>query len=268
MLEKGLKLGLKTNINEVDVRDRLNQNPDIIELYTREVDLFGENYKHLEETIKVIKDSDVSVYLHLPVSIHGININIKETNSIVEDFFKLSTRILMKLCEKYNIKVVIPFNYTPLNGEEITNSKKEEFVEMILHLNNELGPGRILWENTSFGMGSYTGDLELAKLLSDTKLNLCMDIRHLYNSLNGNTEKLVETLSLLKENIAYYHVADSTGKANEGLKIGEGTIDFSRIYKEIIEKDYIYETSLFNHRFCREMMVSHATFKELIESKE
>jgi len=266
---KKLKLGLKGDVSNTQVSNRLQQEMDIYEIHLHEDDLFGAKYKYLDNLITGIQSTGVKVYLHQPMMIHGQMLHVNAVDSKIADYLTLSTRILVELCEKHDIYTVVHMNYTsPENNpfREVQHPRREALIETIQNMiafDEHIGKGRILWENGIMGVGGYMPDLELARLLSKTSLKLCFDVSHACISLNGDNDKLVETIEVLKENIEYFHVVDSMGKKHDSLIIGQGIIDFERIQDYILEKDYIYETGLADFNDCNEMMESHRVFREM-----
>lgn len=277
IINKKLKLGLKGDVSKEQVENRLEQKGiNIYEIHLKEDDLFGQKYKELDQLIADIKAKGIKVYLHHPMTIQDHTLHVNDLNSIRSDYFYLTTRMLVELCEKHDIYVVVHINYGS-DGENIGKYNELEepeyadknsliqTVSNMLTVDETIGKGRILWENGIVGVGAYREDLVLAHLIAGTDLKLCFDISHAFITLHGNNHKLQEAIWLLNDNIAYYHVVDSIGKIHDSLVIGEGLTDFPGIIKYITEKDYIYEIVLNDLTDCTEMMKSHQVFQSIYQ---
>nr|WP_198044841.1 sugar phosphate isomerase/epimerase [Lysinibacillus timonensis] len=269
---KALKLGLKGSTAPRQIENRLAQKGiDIYEFHLVEDDLFGKRLKELEFAIMKLKENGVKVYLHHPMRFQGIWLHINDETSITSDFYKLSTRILVDLCERYDCYVVVHWNYGILKNESVVEheiSDKKSLLHTInrtIQFNEKYGKGRILWENGTKGIGAYRKDFILANLIVGTPLKLCFDISHAFISLNGDNNLLYKTIRMLQNNIHYYHVVDSKGKFHDSLVVGNGLIDFPRILPFILEQNYIYEIELANYLDCKEMLESHRVMKEIAE---
>lgn len=263
------KLGLKGSTVESHCLERLNREGiEIYEFHLFDEDLIGKGLINLRKQIEMFQSKGVRVKLHHPMFIGKEFLELDEEDSKASDFFNLSTRILVDLCEEYDIYTVIHLTYETQGREGKTY--KNELIRLInkaIEINDKLGKGRLMWENAIDGTGFYGIDFELANLIKGTDLPLCMDISHLAIGLEAEGEELNDyiekTLEILKDNIVYYHVVDTSGIIHDGLVLGDGVIDFKRIKKYIIEKDYIYEVSLKDFSNCDEMVRSHEYFIEL-----
>ena len=58
---------------------------------------------------------------------------------------------------------------------------------------------------------------------------LCFDTSHSYLAANHLSRTLTEYCNLLGPHIAYLHIVDAAGVGEEGLQIGDGTIDFKQL---------------------------------------
>ncbi|KGR76399.1 sugar phosphate isomerase/epimerase family protein [Ureibacillus manganicus] len=272
---KSFKLGLKGSSDPKQIENRLSQEGiEIYEFHLVEDDLFGARLKHLESSIAKLKEHGVRVYLHHPMAIQGKWLHINDENSIAADFFKLSTRILVDICERFDCYVVVHWNYGMLQNNQLVVEQevpdKKSLIQTIartIAYDERYGKGRILWENGIRGVGAFRNDFALANLIVDTPLKLCFDVSHGFISMNGDNESLFKTIELLQNQICYYHVVDSMGKTHDSLMIGQGEIDFRRILPFILEKDYIYEIMLGDNEDCWEMVESHRVFRGLLCDK-
>lgn len=262
------KLGLKCSIKSSQFQNRMEQeNVSVIELYLNEGDLFGENYELLKNRIRLIKEKGIEVVLHHPWRIHNVFLNVSYRNSKEEDYFLLTTRILVELCEDFDAHAVVHMSYGDESLKLEPNPSKDVIIKTVarmLEVDETIGKGRIYWENGTHGNGAYFDNEYLVDAIVGTSLKLCFDISHAFISLKGDNQHLIETIARLEPNIAYYHVVDSMGKVHDSLIIGDGRIDFGGIlYQMIVEKPYIYEVGLSDMNDCEEMIKSHQYMLEI-----
>lgn len=70
---------------------------------------------------------------------------------------------------------------------------------------------------------------EIKTFLEETGYSMCFDTSHAALSCNAFEEDLLDMIITLKPYIHHLHVADGSGTGEEGLQIGQGTVDFERI---------------------------------------
>ncbi len=80
------------------------------------------------------------------------------------------------------------------------------------------------WVTNIFLLGE-----EIKAFLDRTGYNMCFDTSHAALACNAAGVELVDMVTLLKPYIRHLHVADGSGTGEEGLQIGQGTIDFGQI---------------------------------------
>jgi N-acetylneuraminate synthase len=79
----------------------------------------------------------------------------------------------------------------------------------------------------------FTSFSSIQRVLQSTGLKLCLDTSHTYlacNLLGDDFYKGVDDL-LDKDLIGHLHVSDADSTHKEGIMIGEGSIDFTRLFK-------------------------------------
>lgn len=284
-----LKLGLKCAIDDAGFDDRMKENPDVLEFFLREEDLFGTHYDVLVRRIKEAQAKGIRIVLHQPMRIKGRWMSINKKNCIEEDYLRVTTALMMGLCKKYGLKCVVHFNYGELPSKQAeeaifaTESHYKKTIENACNFMETFDPEgtHIVLENGILGAGCYRKDMVFANLLKETNLPLCMDVSHLAISLNEfedtphhvYTEEEIhelnnyvgKTIALLKENIQYYHVVDTkaANRGHDSLSLGDGVIAWEKIKPYILEKDYIYEIGLKDLNRCDEMIASHEFFKKI-----
>ncbi len=82
--------------------------------------------------------------------------------------------------------------------------------------------------------GEWAGNIwmlgdEIRDFLDRTGYNMCFDTSHAALACNAYGEDLEEMITKLKPYIRHLHDADGAGVGDEGLQIGEGSIDFNKI---------------------------------------
>ncbi len=83
---------------------------------------------------------------------------------------------------------------------------------------------------------------ELNELVDGTDLSICFDVGH----ANTNNQ-IEEMISIFKDRIANVHVHDNSGKSDEHLTIGDGTVDFPATMKSLegYRGKYVIESKSF-----------------------
>lgn len=80
------------------------------------------------------------------------------------------------------------------------------------------------WVTNIFMLGD-----EIKAFLEETGYNMCFDTSHAALSCNAFNTDLLEMITLLAPHVRHLHVADGSGTGEEGLQIGQGTVDFENI---------------------------------------
>jgi len=77
----------------------------------------------------------------------------------------------------------------------------------------------------------FTSAANIQKILSrsDYDIELCLDISHSYMWCNSSGENLREFIAEIAQKVSHVHISDAAGESEEGLQIGEGTLDFSEV---------------------------------------
>ncbi len=79
------------------------------------------------------------------------------------------------------------------------------------------------WVTNVFMLGE-----EIRDFLKETGYNMCFDTSHAALSCNAFDRDLEEMITMLAPYVRHLHVADGSGTGEEGLQIGQGTIDFEK----------------------------------------
>ncbi|MBI1833230.1 MAG: N-acetylneuraminate synthase family protein, partial [Candidatus Andersenbacteria bacterium] len=70
---------------------------------------------------------------------------------------------------------------------------------------------------------------EIERFLKDTGYSMCFDTSHAALACEAYNEDLPQMITTLQPYIRHLHVADGSGTGDEGLQVGEGTIDFTKV---------------------------------------
>lgn len=89
------------------------------------------------------------------------------------------------------------------------------------------------WVTNVFMLGE-----EIKKFLEATGYNMCFDTSHAALSCNAYGEDLEEMVKMLAPFVRHLHVADGSGTGEEGLQVGQGTIDFAKILAPFAGYEY------------------------------
>ena len=252
-------LGLKCSTSYSQFYDRLSRNPDVIEFFLIEEDLFGNNRIELENKIKIAQNKGIRVYLHHPMGFQNTWLNIIDDNPKHSSFYDVSTLILIDICESYDIYCVIHPHYGVVDGYEKIdfripdNIKKAK--ERISHFQN-LSKNRILWENSVVGFFSFENPDFISDFIFELNLPICFDISHAFISFQGDNQKLKLAIDTLQSHTRYYHVVDSMGLEHDSLQLGKGKTDWSQLTPYLKDLPYIFEIDIKDLNNCNEMINS------------
>jgi N-acetylneuraminate synthase len=78
--------------------------------------------------------------------------------------------------------------------------------------------------------GEWAGNIfltgeEIKQFLEKTGFNMCFDVSHAALACVAADKDLMEMIKLLKPYIRHLHLADAAGIGDEGLQVGEGSVD-------------------------------------------
>jgi N-acetylneuraminate synthase len=81
----------------------------------------------------------------------------------------------------------------------------------------------------------FTSADNIMKILAITKedIELCLDISHSYMWCNYSKDDLSEFIVKISSKVSHIHISDAMGESEEGLQIGEGSLNFEEILKSM-----------------------------------
>jgi N-acetylneuraminate synthase len=118
--------------------------------------------------------------------------------------------------------------------------------ELLVRSVNQLPPAKLLlenmphyyWYNNQIWVSCMFKEAEeIISILDETKLGLCLDISHAKMHCNHTGEDFYEYVKTLAPCTQHIHVADALGESGEGLQIGDGEIDFQRVFNILGDRD-------------------------------
>lgn len=255
---------LKSDLNPQHLEDRLQYHPEVLELHLSEQDMSDPD--GIERTVQELKKSVPRVYLHHPSTLHGKYLDIISDSPEIVDFYNESTRTLIEICRRVGSRTVIHANYAGTPSSEWRNTDKVQKVRQRISFFQDLGSEFLLWENSIEGIFSAQNPHWITHLVQPLQLNLCVDVSHVFISVDGNHEQTSRVLAVTKPYAQYYHVVDSMGDRHDGLPLGEGQIDWPVVKDFLVDEDFVFEIDLRDSQYadCTPMMNSAAYFCSLL----
>lgn len=118
--------------------------------------------------------------------------------------------------------------------------------DALLHSLSRLPPERLLLENMPhyywYNNQTWVSCIfkeaeEIIHILKETGLGLCLDLSHAMMHCEHTGEDFYEYVRALAPFTQHIHVADALGATGEGLQIGEGRINFKKVFDILAEQD-------------------------------
>ena len=83
----------------------------------------------------------------------------------------------------------------------------------------------------------FTSSKNINKILARTQreIELCLDISHSYMWCNYSGENLSKSISEIATKVSHIHISDAAGNSDEGMQIGEGTLNFEEIRQAMLD---------------------------------
>lgn len=76
---------------------------------------------------------------------------------------------------------------------------------------------------------------EIVSFCQDTGVSICLDVSHSMMACNYNNESIYEFIEHVAPFTSHFHIVDAKGVDGEGIQIGHGDVDFSRV-GELIDR--------------------------------
>lgn len=252
---------LKTALNIQDIEDRVQYNPEIIELHLAEHDLYEPEI--IIQRIRLLKSKGIRVYLHQPMTYKGQCLDIISSNQDMRNHYAWSCRVLASICNQEDTKCVIHCHYTSSENTDYQNPVKRKEtrkqIEQMLSICNT----SFLWEDSVKGIFSAENPFLFSEIVEPLNLPLTIDTSHSFIALQGDNKSLEEHLEKFHVFAAYFHLVDSMGIIHDALPLGTGRIDWRMVKPYVKDKDFIFEIDLSSSNFtdCTPMVVSADYFR-------
>jgi sugar phosphate isomerase/epimerase len=260
---------VKSNIKENCIRDRLQYNPEIVELHLVLEDI--EPGSALLPTIRLLKDHGCTVYLHQPPKVNGVFWDLLSSDSSFREAYKQTARRLAEVCREADVRSVIHAHYKappqdPMHEVTQANTRRmRDLIEEVV----EFAGDRFLWEDTTAGLFSYANPMLLDEVVKPLGMPLNVDVSHAFIALGGDNAKLRTVLEQTAPFAQYYHLVDSMGERHDSLPLGDGKIDWTMVAPFVKDKDFIFEINLpGDHSDCTLMIQSAAYFRKVLATEE
>lgn len=252
---------LKSSMDRPSLDNRLQYNPEIIELYLHADDMKREEL--IRKRIRELKERGIRVYLHHPSRYNNQFLDIMSSDPDMHRFYHDSTRQLVQICKEEGAKCVIHANYVGSANQEIS---RERTIEMREQISDILRYGReeLLWEDSTAGIFCYANPYLIDEIIIPLNLPINVDVSHTFISFQGDNERLRQVLEQTAPYAVYYHLVDSMGQFHDSLPLGKGMIDWKMVKPLVEGKDYIFEINLDGgHIDCTPMVESAHYFDSL-----
>lgn len=222
-----------------DYETFLPYNPSLFEFHLSD--------KDLEETLPK-GNWDKALIVHAPEYMHRTYLdpasNDPEVLRISRETLQRALELTKKLRQSFSgpAKLVIHPGGITLEPDQEPQKLMANFAETVRQLIANADGVEILPENLPprpwvFG-GEWAGNIflqagEIKQFLDEHKLKMCFDTSHMQLSCQAAGSSLLAQVQQLKPYISHLHVADGAGVGEEGLQVGEGTIDWQEIMDEL-----------------------------------
>ncbi len=225
-----------------DYKDYLQYEPDLFEFHLSDKDLD-------EEVPKGNYNQEVVV--HAPEYMKRVYLNPAATDpeerKVAVETLQRTIDVARRLGESFKGKPKIVVHPGGITMQPVENPEKllEIFTDTLSKLNVdgvEILPENLPPRPWVFG-GEWTSNIfllgeEIKEWLEEFGYKMCFDTSHAAMACNLMNVDLAETVKLLKPYIRHLHISDAAGIGDEGLQIGEGTIDWKKVLSPLSGYEY------------------------------
>jgi len=186
-----------------------------------------------DETMARVKDiletTNLQLSLHLPFS----DLNLASLNvHIWEETLRQQIEYMERAAPFIEVAVVHPGHLSPLSIQlpDLAWKKNLEGIERLCETAADLGIVICVENmvNMKFIFGRHASEIEgMIETIDADNLAIVFDIGH------ANTNDMIDEFIKLKEKMRHVHAHDNHGERDEHLPIGEGTIDWQHVAREL-----------------------------------
>ncbi len=195
---------------------------------------------------------DFDIFLHAPFS----DLNLATFNKSVMKESKKQIKGALEVAAGVGVQATTVhfgrFSPLGLSYPEEAVKRNLESVKEISDFAGTLGV-EIAFENSPKGFGVMCGSLDVLKgLVKETGVRITLDIGH----ANTWGKDVTDFINGLNSSIFHVHLHDNTGEGDMHLAVGEGVIDFERVFAAFREINY-------KNTLCLEMLYERDLEKSL-----
>lgn len=253
---------LKGNLDQANLNNRLQYNPEILEFYLSEQDL--NRPELIRQRIRQLRERGIKVYLHHPPKFQGRYQDILSADASARAYYHQSSELLAEICREEQAKCVVHAHYSGTEScQQVTKERTHQLREAIRQV---LAYARdvFVWEDSTDGLFCYANPYLIEELIKPLQLPLNVDVSHTFIGFRGDNDKLREVLEQTSAYAVYYHLVDSMGQKHDSLSLGQGKIDWKMVKPLVDGKDFIFEINLAgDHMDCTPMVESARYFEQL-----
>lgn len=267
-----IPLGLKASSDLRQVKDRLRYHPSVFEFFTEETDFTKDGLKRLLAAIEEVKAAGVKrIVLHHPMRYKETFTELIAPQEQCRDlyyFIDKSTNDLLQLAFDYDLQVLVHGSYSRQTDKFIAlypNLRAAQLAafKRLDHFKN-LGKDHIMFEN-SISPVFYYGEKAMDEEILAKNYRLAFDTSHCFIKVKADNDKLLASLTRLKDQVVHYHLVDSYGQKHDSLALGLGLIDWKRVLPILNpHASSIYEINLKNQFDASEQVRSHEYLTNLL----
>ncbi len=241
------KWGIVARMDDIDTL--LQNKPDFVEIHPTGSDIVRETVYN--------KRYDVDITVHAPEYNNELLIDVSSMDEKIRkdsvDFLKRSIiyfRKIKKLFRNNNEKVMYVLHPGGMSMAEPQLDKIKQLNNNLLASVNELqiygdDDFEILIENHppfpwyfggQWNHSSFMDADEIVQFAKETGYGIVYDISHAALYCNAYHKDLEEYTKKILPVTKFIHIADAAGVSGEGIQIGDGTINFKKLLRQINQK--------------------------------
>ncbi|MCI1892801.1 MAG: TIM barrel protein [Schleiferilactobacillus harbinensis] len=265
-------LGLKASTDPAQIAERLRYSPTVFEFFTTPADCTPAGLNHLQKMIEWVQHTTHRIVIHHPMSYRGHHVEVSTPARIdpaMAQFVTTSTQDLLKVAREMDVQLLIHGSYNApvqtINAEFGDVATGRQAVLDELDHWRDVGGDHIMFENSISPIYPYSDPVFNQAILAH-HYRLAFDTSHTFIAAHGNNDVLVASLQQLAPAIVHYHLVDSMGQFHDSLPLGQGRIDWARVWPTLNQTaTNIYEITLANQLDSTAQRASH-TYLEHIKA--
>jgi len=154
---------------------------------------------------------------------------IDKTLSMKKYFPKTKIPQIVVHCGGFTKDEIMPLVERPLHYEKLIDSISQLKLEGVELLPENMAPFPWLFGGQRY-QNIFIDPEEIIDFCKKTNLKICQDISHSHLACNKFNWDHIEYTRKLAPYTNHYHISDGTGVDGEGIQIGEGNVEFDKIY--------------------------------------